>query len=121
MRGTREGDRIHEFSAVERRQRSVKKFKIIICAIGLIGTLGIVLFFLGHRGWTVLCAIFVLAESIINVASGAQNSFITEIVSAGVGALIAIFLGENFLQFAAVALCIEHTIAALMGYLIFRK
>lgn len=86
--------------------------------VALLGTLaGIVgcVFIFININVTLICAAVTVVSSFINVVTGEQKGFISEIIFGGLGALIAVLCGGNWLHGVAIGLCVESVLLWLIG------
>ena len=80
----------------------------------LVGFAGCVFIFI-NPGVTLICAAVTIACSFIDVVRGVQTGFSSEIIGGGLGALIAVLTGGDWLTGAAIGLCIESVLLWIVG------
>lgn len=95
--------------------------RAIILITGKISSLlaiaGIVCYYLGFNNVTIGIGIFLLADSILQILFGYQNSLVTEIVAIIVGVIIAGTAKITLWSTMAVALCFESVLLTAFGLL----
>lgn len=86
--------------------------------VSMIGTLASVIgciFIFINSGVTLICAAITIACSFIDVVRGEQKGLFSEIIGGGLGALIAVLAGGNWLHGVAIGLCVESVLLWLIG------
>ena len=86
--------------------------------IALVGTLaGIVgcIFICIEIKVTLICAAVTLVCSLVNVVTGEQKGFHSEVIFGGLGALIAVLCSGNWLHGIAIGLCAETVLLWIVG------
>ena len=80
----------------------------------LAGVVGCIFIFI-NSGITLICSAVTIACSFIDVGRGVQKGLSSEFVSAGLGILIAVLTGGDWLTGAAIGLCIESVLLWIVG------
>lgn len=112
-----EVEELHDFNILM-RARKAQALLTSISIISFLGTItGIVLYFLGYPMVTFVCAILSVIDSFLQRFVGEQDNFVMESLSISVGFVVGYFLNIPFYLSMALALCIEHTLVVLIGYI----
>lgn len=85
--------------------------------VGFVASItGIISFLLNNPIITVICAVVTLVDSGIQIFIGDQNSFITEILTVLIGAIIGLITKIGIFSGIAVALCFVCAFMTLLGW-----